>query len=106
MLMDEPFTGLDMGSQQDILSIMDELRGRDVTVLASTHDLNLASEHFDRVLLINRRVFGLGKPAEVFTTDRLLHAFGGHLRLLQTDNEVVAVGDTCCEDETSHDHLA
>jgi ABC-type Mn2+/Zn2+ transport system ATPase subunit len=106
MLMDEPFTGLDMGSQQDILSIMDELRGRDVTVLASTHDLNLASEHFDRVLLLNRRVYGLGKPADVFTTDRLLLAFGGHLRLLQTDSEVVAVGDTCCEDETSHDHLA
>ncbi len=106
MLMDEPFTGLDMGSQQDILSILDELRGRDVTVLASTHDLNLASEHFDRVLLLNRRVYGLGKPADVFTTDRLLQAFGGHLRLLQTENEVVAVGDTCCEDETSHDHLA
>ncbi len=106
MLMDEPFTGLDVGSQQDILYIMDELRGRAVTVLASTHDLNLASDHFDRVLLLNRRVYGIGQPADVFTTDRLLHAFGGHLRLLQTESEVVAVGDTCCEDEASHDHLA
>ncbi len=106
MLMDEPFTGLDVGSQQDILYIMDELRGRAVTVLASTHDLNLASDHFDRVLLLNRRVYGIGQPADVFTTDRLLHAFGGHLRLLQTESEVVAVGDTCCEDEASHDHMA
>lgn len=106
MLMDEPFTGLDPGSQQDILNIMDELRGRDVTVLASTHDLNLAGEHFDRVLLLNRRVYGIGRPAEVFTPERLLHAFGGHLRLLQADNEVVALSDTCCEDESSHDHLA
>jgi ABC-type Mn2+/Zn2+ transport system ATPase subunit len=106
MLMDEPFTGLDLGSQQDILTIMDELRGRDVTVLASTHDLNLASEHFDRVLLLNRRIYGIGRPAEVFTTERLLLAFGGHLRLLQGDSEVVALSDTCCEDESSHEHLA
>jgi ABC-type Mn2+/Zn2+ transport system ATPase subunit len=85
---------------------MDELRGRGVTVLASTHDLNLAAEYFDRVLLLNRQVYGLGRPSEVFTTDRLLHAFGGHLRLVQTDTEVVAVGDTCCDDEASHDQLA
>jgi len=106
MLMDEPFTGLDLNSQVDILNIMDELRQRGVTVLASTHDLNLASEHFERVLLLNRRVYGLGSPVEVFTPDLLLRAFGGHLRLLQTETEVVAVGDTCCEDEASHEHLA
>jgi manganese/iron transport system ATP-binding protein len=106
MLMDEPFTGLDMNSQEDILQIMLELQKRGVTVLASTHDLNLASEHFDRVLLLNRRIFGLGSPQEVFTTERLLRAFGGHLRLLQSENEVLALGDTCCEDETSHAHLA
>jgi len=106
MLMDEPFTGLDMASQEDILQIIVELQKRGVTVLASTHDLNLASEHFDRVLLLNRRVFGLGPPQEVFTTDRLLRAFGGHLRLMQTESDVLALGDTCCEDETSHAHLA
>lgn len=105
MLMDEPFTGLDVASQQDILHIMDELRQRGVTVLASTHDLNLASEHFDRVLLLNRHIFGLGLPSEVFTTEHLINAFGGHLRLLQNETEVVAVGDTCCDDESSHDHL-
>ena len=106
MLMDEPFTGLDINSQEDILSIMDELRQRGVTVLVSTHDLNLAGEHFDRVLLLNRRVYGLGLPSEVFVPDLLLSAFGGHLRLLQTETEVVAVGDTCCDDEASHEHLA
>jgi len=106
MLMDEPFTGLDVASQEGILQIVIELQKRGVTVLASTHDLNLASDHFDRVLLLNRRIFGLGPPQEVFTTDRLLRAFGGQLRLLQTETDVLALGDTCCEDETSHAHLA
>ena len=43
MLMDEPFTGLDVNSQEDILHILDELQRRGVTVMASTHDLNLAA---------------------------------------------------------------
>ncbi len=105
MLMDEPFTGLDAYSQQDILNILDTLQKRGVTVLASTHDLNLASEHFEQVLLLNRRVYGLGRPDEVFTTDQLLQAYGGHLRLVQTESEVLAVSDTCCDDEATHEHL-
>src|SRR3990172_11338338 len=60
MLMDEPLTGLDVPSQEDILGILEQLRPREVTVLASTHDLSLASEHFDRVLLLNRRQLGFG----------------------------------------------
>lgn len=106
MLMDEPFTGLDMSSQEDILKILDELQERGVTVLASTHDLNLASEHFDRVLLLNRRIFGLGLPAEVFTTDRLLPAFGGHMRLIESEGGTLAVGDSCCDDETHREPMA
>lgn len=106
MLMDEPFTGLDVTSQEDILNIIEKLQERGVTVLASTHDLSLASEHFAQVLLLNRRVFGLGNPGEVFTTEKLVQAFGGHLRFVQRDGEIVAVGDTCCEDEGAHEHVA
>lgn len=98
MLMDEPFTGLDAKSQEDILAILAELQRRGVTVMASTHDLNLAGQHFDRVVLLNRRVLGVGGPDEVFSTKRLIQAYGGHLRLIQTEEETLAVGDTCCDD--------
>ncbi len=106
MLMDEPFTGLDFTSQEDILHIIEKLQERGVTVLASTHDLSLANEHFDKVLLLNRKIFGMGNPSQVFTTEKLVQAFGGHLRFVQGDGEIVAVGDTCCEDESAHEHLA
>jgi len=107
MLMDEPFTGLDVPSQEDILHILEQLRPRQVTVLASTHDLSLASEHFDRVLLLNRHQLGFGPASEIFTTDRLLEAYGGHLRLVDNGSQVLAVGDTCCEDEGGvHERLA
>ena len=104
MLMDEPFTGLDVNSQEDILNILDDLQQRGVTIMASTHDLNLAGEHFDRVVLINRRVLGMGLPEQVFTTERLMQAYGGHLRVIQTEKEILALGDTCCDEEEAHAH--
>jgi manganese/iron transport system ATP-binding protein len=104
MLMDEPFTGLDMHSQEDILGILGELKQRGVTVLASTHDLNLAGEHFDRVVLLNRRLLGFGLPEQVFTPESLMLAYAGHLRLVQAGDTTLALGDTCCDDEGGHDH--
>jgi len=99
MLMDEPLTGLDVTSQEDIFRILEELRQRGVTVMVATHDLNLAAERFDRVMLLNGRLLGLGRPDEVFTTERLQAAYGGHLRLIQTGEGLMALSDTCCERE-------
>ena len=99
MLMDEPLTGLDVTSQEDIFRVLEELRQRGVTAMVATHDLNLAAERFDRVMLLNIRLLGLGQPEEVFTPERLQAAYGGHLRLIQTSEGLMMVGDTCCEGE-------
>ena len=66
--------------------------------MVATHDLDQAAERFDRVLLLNHRLLGFGSSQDVFTTERLLEAYGGHLRLVQTESEFLALGDTCCED--------
>lgn len=96
MLMDEPFTGLDMATQEGILAIIERLSARRVTVLVATHDLNLAAEHFDRVMLLNNRLVGCGPPAEVFTPERLMEAFGGHARSIRTRDGLLVVSDSCC----------
>jgi manganese/iron transport system ATP-binding protein len=96
MLMDEPLTGLDVPAQEDIFHIIDELRRRQVTVMVATHDLNLAAERFDRVMLLNTDLIGIGQPSEVFTTERLEMAYGGHLRLVQTEDGLMVLTDTCC----------
>jgi manganese/iron transport system ATP-binding protein len=96
MLMDEPLTGLDVPAQEDIFRILDELRERGVTVMVATHDLNLAAERFDRVMLLHSRLLGFGQPAEVFTAKRLREAYGDHLRLVETGEGVMALSDTCC----------
>ena len=86
MLMDEPLTGLDVKSQEGIFAILDKLRQRQVTIMVATHDLNVAAERFDRLLLLNQRVVGFGHAKEVFTTDLLSRTYNGSLHLIETPN--------------------
>ncbi|MBK8985012.1 MAG: metal ABC transporter ATP-binding protein [Chloroflexi bacterium] len=95
LLLDEPLTGLDSPSQEAIFEILDGLRPDGVTVLVATHDLNLAAERFDRVMLLNRRIVALGRATAVLTTDHLLAAYGGHMTVLNDGDLLLA--DTCCD---------
>jgi manganese/iron transport system ATP-binding protein len=96
MLMDEPLTGLDVPTQEGIFSILGTLRERGVTVMVATHDLNLAADRFDRVMLLNSRLLGIGLPHEILTPDLLQEAYGGHLHMVQTEEGLVVVSYTCC----------
>ncbi|MBN1217365.1 MAG: metal ABC transporter ATP-binding protein [Anaerolineae bacterium] len=96
MLMDEPLTGLDVKSQEEIFSILEKLRQRAVTIMVATHDLNLAAERFDRLMLLNGHILGFGKAKEVFTADLLNQAYSGQLRLIETANGTMVLSDTCC----------
>ncbi len=98
LLMDEPLNGLDVGSQDLLFQTLRELRERDVTVLLTLHDLQLAARHFDSVMLLNRRLIGLGAAGEIFTPARLLEAYGGHLHLALTREGILTVTDTCCDE--------
>ncbi len=95
LLMDEPLTGLDAPSQEAIFEILDGVRAEGVTVMVATHDLNLAGEYFDRVMLINKRVIAYGQAADVLTSSHLLHAYGGHIHEVD-DKEKLLLADTCC----------
>ena len=98
MLMDEPLTGLDVNSQDEIYRILDEMRARGVTVLVATHDLGQAAHCYDRVMLLNRRLLGIGAAEDVFTSDLLGQAYGERLRLADLP-AALAWGDACCHGE-------
>ncbi len=92
-LMDEPFTGVDAATLASTLALLDHLRQRKVTVIISTHDLNLAGSRFDSVLLLNRRLIAFGEPKAVFSPENLTQAFGS--QLLQLPDGKVLVDDCC-----------
>jgi manganese/iron transport system ATP-binding protein len=82
LLMDEPFTGVDISTQEATLALLDELQAQQVTVMISTHDLNLAATRFDRVLLLNRQLISYGSPEQVFTPQTIMETFGGQVLFL------------------------
>ena len=93
LLMDEPLSGLDIQSQEAIFSILDTLRERKVTVLVATHNINLAAERFDRLMLLQGRLIGFGPPASVFTPELLSQAYGGQLHLIETSQGTVLINE-------------
>ena len=99
ILMDEPLNGLDKPSQEIIFEILEELKQMGTTVLVAMHDLDLAAEKFDNVMLLNRLLVGYGPASAVFSPENLITAYGGHLRLIKNDQGYVALSDTCCDHE-------
>jgi manganese/iron transport system ATP-binding protein len=99
LLLDEPLNGLDIPTQEAILTILDDLRRDGVTVLLATHDLDMAAERFDRIMLLNRRIIALGPPGEVLRSENLLSAYGGHIHVINQEDGALLLADTCCDGE-------
>ncbi len=97
LIMDEPFTGVDISTQDATLGLLDDLRHQQVTVMISTHDLHLAKERFDQVALLNHRLIAYGPPGQALTPENLSEAFGG--RLLVLPNNQIVIDDCCHESE-------
>ena len=95
LLMDEPFTAVDAATQEATLQLLQNLKQLQVTVLVSTHDLPMASERFEKVLLLNRRLVAYGAPAQVFTNQNISAAFGH--QVLYMDGAIIV--DECCAPE-------
>lgn len=83
ILLDEPFTGIDVKTETEIVGLLRELRASGHLMLVSTHNLGSVPEFCDRVVLIDRSVLAAGPTAEVFTQGNLERAFGGVLRNFQ-----------------------
>ncbi len=77
LLLDEPFAGVDVPTQELLIDLFGALRDAGKTILYATHDLGQAAASADRVLLLNRRVIADGPPHTVMTAEALRAAFGG-----------------------------
>jgi len=80
ILLDEPFTGIDVTTEAAIIELLRELRASGHLMLVSTHNLGSVPDYCDQVVLLNRTVLAAGPTAEVFTQENLERTFGGVLR--------------------------
>ncbi|KQQ60244.1 manganese/iron transporter ATP-binding protein [Pseudomonas sp. Leaf127] len=90
ILLDEPFTGVDVNTEDQIIALLRELRDEGRVMLVSTHNLGSVPEFCDRTVLVKNTVLAYGLTEEVFTQGNLEQAFGGVLRHFMINH---ALGD-------------
>ncbi len=79
LLLDEPLSGVDVQAEAEFLEWLDVLARQEVTVLVAIHDLVLARERFETVVLLNRRLIACGSPSSVISPQPLAAVFGSRL---------------------------
>ena len=80
ILMDEPFTGIDVNTEEEIMELLREMKAEGKVMLISTHNLGSVPEFCDRTILLNKTVLAEGETTKVFTQENLTDAFEGVLR--------------------------
>lgn len=80
ILLDEPFTGVDVKTEDAIIALLRSLRDEGRVMLVSTHNLGSVPEFCDRTILLNRTILAQGPTAKIFTQENLEKTFGGVLR--------------------------
>jgi iron complex transport system ATP-binding protein len=93
LLLDEPTSALDLGRRMDALELIDELRReRMLTVLSAIHDLTLAGQFADRLMLLAAgRIAASGGAREVLRDDVLAEHFGAGIQVMATNSGEIAV---------------
>jgi iron complex transport system ATP-binding protein len=93
VLLDEPTTALDVGAQQQVLELVAALRANgNLTVLSAMHDLTVAGQYADRLVLLDGgREVASGPPADVLTEELIARHYGAHVRVVSDPGTGIAV---------------
>ena len=81
-LLDEPFVGVDMTTEEHIIKILKRLASENKTLLVVHHDLSTVDTYFDNVILLNQRMIAYGPTEDTFTKENIAKAYGGQLPIL------------------------
>ena len=84
LLLDEAFSAVDVGAQEDIMSLISDINLDGKTILVATHDINNLEEKFDEVLCLNRHCCAYGNPSEVLTKDVIKELYGSHYEMFKS----------------------
>ena len=83
LLLDEPTSGVDVGTRHEVLHLLDDLNRDGLAIVLTTHDLNGMAAHLPHLVALQRRVIAAGPPDEVIVPDVLERTFGARMEVLQ-----------------------
>lgn len=85
LVLDEPTSGVDPRTAENILHLLAELNRQGMTILLTTHDLNAAAAHVPWIVCLNREVIAEGAPEEIFTEAILSRTYGSEMVVLRQE---------------------
>ncbi|MBW3639042.1 MAG: metal ABC transporter ATP-binding protein [Actinobacteria bacterium] len=83
LLMDEPTSGVDIGTRHEVLHLLDDLNREGLAIVLTTHDLNGMAAHLPHLVALQRRIIAAGAPREVIVPEVLEQTFGARMDVLQ-----------------------
>jgi zinc/manganese transport system ATP-binding protein len=89
LLLDEPTSGVDLKTRDDILHLLADLNGDGITIVLTTHELNTVAAHLPWVVCVNGGIVAEGDPDEIFTPAILGKTYGADLRVVRQDGLVL-----------------
>jgi len=82
LLLDEPTTGVDIKTRDDVMHLLHDLNHQGVTIIMTTHEINAVAAHLPSVVCLNGRIVAHGSPAEVFTPETLRLTYGAEMPVI------------------------
>jgi zinc/manganese transport system ATP-binding protein/zinc transport system ATP-binding protein len=89
LVLDEPTSGVDMQTAEKMLHLLLDLNRHGMTILMTTHDLNMAAAHIPWIVCLNRSVIAQGEPADVFTSEILSETYRGAMQVTRHDGTLL-----------------
>ena len=89
LLLDEPTSGVDIKTRDDVLHLLADLNGDGMTIVLTTHELNSVAAHLPWVVCINRRLIAEGDPDDIFTSAILGQTYAADLRVVRQDGALL-----------------
>ena len=105
LLLDEPTSGVDIKTRDDVLHLLVDLNRQGVTVILSTHELNAVAAHLPRVICINRGIIADGPPSRIFTNETLRLTYGGEMVVVHQDGMTLVADSPHVFGELDHLHV-
>jgi manganese/iron transport system ATP-binding protein len=99
LLLDEPFAGVDIAAQSDLMHVIDDLNRQGLTMMLSTHDLSLAFRRFSKVMALNSELVAFGTRDEIYHADMLKQLYGGAITTMNDGTQTLVFVDEdshCC----------
>jgi len=87
LLLDESFSAVDIGAQEDIMQLINSINLDGKTILIATHDVNNLKDKFDEVLCLNKHCCAYGDPSEVLTEEVIEEMYGSHSNLIHIERQ-------------------